>query len=249
MRTALVCALVAVLAFSLVSAALPAAANENGQGNGGERVLSKVTFIHWKKNLPAKPPGTPGGKNKSGSCYNYIANGAKWRTQEPYAINPTNGDSLSELFVVGSNEAGVVAWEAHAGDQLGDSYVNYSASYNDDYLDGVNTVSFGYYPNSGVIAVTTVWGYFSGPPSQREIVEFDLLYNDPYFVWGNADENPSVMDLQNIATHELGHGLGMGDLYNSECTEQTMYGYSTEGETKKRTPEAGDIAGITKLYS
>jgi hypothetical protein len=27
-----------------------------------------------------------------------------------------------------------------------------------------------------------------------------------------------------------------------------MYGYATEGETKKRDLESGDIAGIKKLY-
>jgi len=56
------------------------------------------------------------------------------------------------------------------------------------------------------------------------------------------------MDLQNIATHELGHGVGLGDLYITACSEETMYGYSNYGETKKRTLNAGDIMGIQKLY-
>ena len=56
------------------------------------------------------------------------------------------------------------------------------------------------------------------------------------------------MDFENIATHELGHAVGLGDLYN-DCTEETMYGYASYGETKKRTLEAGDITGIKKLYS
>ena len=56
------------------------------------------------------------------------------------------------------------------------------------------------------------------------------------------------MDLDSIVTHELGHSVGLGDLYTAECAEQTMYGYATEGETKKRDLEAGDIVGIQKLY-
>ena len=55
------------------------------------------------------------------------------------------------------------------------------------------------------------------------------------------------IDFYNIATHELGHSVGMTDLYNF-CTEETMYGYATEGETKKRDLNAGDIAGINALY-
>jgi len=32
------------------------------------------------------------------------------------------------------------------------------------------------------------------------------------------------------------------------CTEETMYRFATEGETKKRTLNTGDITGIKKLY-
>jgi len=241
---ALVGVLVSILMFSLLSAAVAA---ENGGGND-KGPLSKITYIHWK-NAPAKPPWAGGGKNNESSCYAFISNGAKWKANEPYAINPTNADGLLNASeVVAANAAGVAAWEAQSGDVLGNWYVDYNASYNDDYTDNVNSISFGYYPNSGVIAITTVWGYFYGPPPSREIIEFDLLYNDPYYVWGNADVDPSVMDLQNIATHELGHALGLSDLYTSGCTEETMYGYSSEGEMKKRTLGAGDIVGIKKLY-
>ncbi len=56
------------------------------------------------------------------------------------------------------------------------------------------------------------------------------------------------MDFENIATHELGHSVGMGDLYTAECNQQTMYGYASNGETNKRTLESGDINGIRALY-
>jgi hypothetical protein len=57
-----------------------------------------------------------------------------------------------------------------------------------------------------------------------------------------------VMDLQNIATHELGHAVGLDDIYTSTCSEVTMYGYSTYMETKKRTLEQPDIKGISGIY-
>ena len=56
------------------------------------------------------------------------------------------------------------------------------------------------------------------------------------------------MDLQNIATHELGHAVGLDDIYTSTCSEVTMYGYSTYMETKKRTLEQPDIKGISGIY-
>ncbi len=81
----------------------------------------------------------------------------------------------------------------------------------------------------------------------REILEFDVLFDNDY-PWGNGQEDGSVMDLQNIATHELGHGLGLDDVYDSSCAEVTMYGYSELGEIDKRTLEASDIEGLLKLY-
>ena len=54
--------------------------------------------------------------------------------------------------------------------------------------------------------------------------------------------NAALMDVQNIATHELGHGFGLSDLYQSKWSEQTMYGYSYEGDTAKRDLASGDIS-------
>jgi hypothetical protein len=56
-----------------------------------------------------------------------------------------------------------------------------------------------------------------------------------------------MMDFENIATHELGHTVGMGHP-NDSCVEETMFRFADYGETKKDTLEAGDIAGIKALY-
>jgi hypothetical protein len=92
---------------------------------------------------------------------------------------------------------------------------------------------FDYYPDNNIIAVTVVWGYFTSSPSIMEIKEFDILFNaDPDN--DGTTENTNVMDLQNIATHELGHGIGLDDLYEDICYMETMYGYSDYGEVTKR---------------
>ena len=107
----------------------------------------------------------------------------------------------------------------------------------------MNTIAFGDYPDNNVIAVTSIWYTRRG----KQIVEFDQLYNTRY-TWGDAVINPSVMDLQNIVTHELGHGVGLGDIYSTACSTVTMYGYSSYGETIKRTLEQPDIDGFQKMY-
>ena len=63
------------------------------------------------------------------------------------------------------------------------------------------------------------------------------------------------VDVQNIMTHEAGHWLVLGDMYDDDPgfdpdtdSYATMYGYADENETQKRSLEAGDIAGINEIY-
>ncbi len=98
-----------------------------------------------------------------------------------------------------------------------------------------------------MIGVTIVWGFFRGAPRNRELVEWDMVFDDDHFEWGFDVADPTKMDFENIATHEIGHAAGMGHP-DSTCTEETMYAFADFGETKKRDLNAGDIAGISELY-
>jgi len=190
---------------------------------------------------------TGGEEPDTSSCYGFLAKGAKWKTVEPYMVDPANTRGLGEVFVANNLAFDINKWEAAAG-------VNILGNEIAGVVDGADTVSpddknevyFADIDSPGAIGVTIVWGIFSGPPKWRELVEWDMIFDDIDFDWATGEA--TKMDFENIATHELGHSVGLGDLYTSECSEQTMYGYATEGETKKRTLEAGDIAGIQKLY-
>lgn len=235
-------AIVAVILFASVFVA----ASAQSQAAEDKGPLEKITFIHYKKGFEKSAAGPA--KAKPVSCYGYLASGAKWKTIEPYLVNPTNSDGLNQNFVFSAVTAGAAEWEKYGGNIFGEASIDYDAQYVEDKTDGKNTVSFGNYPNNGVIAVTNVWGYFGGSPRTRQLVEWDMLFNDTYFTFGDATATPSLMDLQNIATHEIGHSAGMNDQYSTKCYLETMYGYSSEGDIAKRDLYTEDITGIRKLY-
>ena len=209
-----------------------------------------------KKKENAKPPWAGGGGNGGTTCFAFLAKGAKWKGLEPWVVNTANTEGLSSSFVFNDLGADIQKWEDAADGSvngvqganiLGDGSINLTTLVADTSSpDGLNEVYFGNVDSVGAIAVTIVWGIFSGPPSIRELVEWDQVYDQVDFNWNSTGE-AGKMDFENIATHELGHSVGMGHPDGS-CTEETMYAYADYGETKKRTLNAGDIAGINGLY-
>ncbi len=197
--------------------------------------LEKIDFVHY-----AKPENQ--GAARAAVCYKLM--GVKWSTLPVnYDINPSNPQGLSESFVTTTVSSSAETWDSATSRELfNDAFdVNYAALYG--VQDYQNAIAFGDYANDNVIAVTSVW-YI---PRGKRIVEFDMLFNTR-FSWGDATIEPTAMDLQNIATHELGHSVGLADLYNSTCSAVTMFGYSSYGETSKRTLEQPDITGLQKMY-
>ena len=183
------------------------------------------------------------------SCYTFLAKGAKWKTVEDYIVNIYNDDGLDELFITSNLISNIDKWEDAANyDILGDGSSTIETLEADFYTtDNQNEVYFDDLGETNTIAFAVVWGIFGGPPPFRELVEWDMVFNDA-FTWGGVQYNQALMDFENIATHELGHAVGLGDLYTDLCSEQTMYGYSSYGDTSKRDLASGDISGIQALY-
>ena len=225
--------------------------------NGGQ--VRGYAFI-YRQDRSAKPDGVGGGKKDKGdtgggsTCYAFISSGAKWKSAENYIVDSTNLSGLSRNEVEGVIATATGLWNKEAngstifGNQtaggvdgadtttpLDNKNEIYFADINDPSIDSNNT-----------IAVTVTWGVFSGPPRKRRLIEWDQVYNEA-FTFGDASINTGIMDFLGIAAHEVGHAAGM-DHPDSTCTDETMYAYASNGETRKRDLNDGDKAGINAIY-
>jgi len=127
-----------------------------------------------------------------------------------------------------------------------------------DEKDGTNLVFFDFQginftPGTNTIAYSRTWT--SGNGSSYHAVESDM-------VWNARDYPPSPtgtggqQDLQSVITHEFGHHLGLGHAgpaggppgVGPLIMPATMYGYSSSGDTTKRSLHIDDIAGVSAIY-
>jgi len=221
------------------------------------KIVQGTLFVFSEQEF-AKPSGTPGNGNGKGgngggdetsSCYSYITKGAKWRAEEPWNVSTLNAPS--GIDVTGILVNAVNQWEnadtpANQIMSSLDSSIIVDVTSIGNSLNNQNEVAFGDIDEEGVIAATWVWRTTSGPPHERYIAEWDQLYDVTSFSWSSTGDSNS-MDFDNIATHEVGHAVGMGHP-ESTCTEETMYAYAANGEIIKRDLHAGDIAGVNGLY-
>jgi len=198
--------------------------------------LERIDFIHYARPPGlAKPPKTP-------TCYKLM--GLKWlKLPVTITLNPETDEDLSKNFLETAFAAASETWDEKTSKNLFSDSVGIDTTAAYGVLDGKNTIAFGDYPDDNVIAVTSVW--FTRKSNQ--IVEFDMVFNE-YWPWGAAESDGNQMDIQNIATHELGHAVGLADVYTASCNEVTMYGYSWYEEVIKRDLAAPDITGLQKIY-
>ncbi len=165
-------------------------------------------------------------------------NVVKWDgTSCTYYINSSNGPSGALSAV----RSAMDTW-TNAGSNFSFVYGGTTSSTAWGSNDGTNIVDFGAISTANALAVNHTW-YNS---LTGAISDSDIRFNTAYS-WG-TDGSANVYDVQNIATHELGHSLHLRDLYNASDSEKTMYGYASRGETKKRTLHSDDIAGIKAIY-
>ncbi len=107
-----------------------------------------------------------------------------------------------------------------------------------------NTLSYSSLGSSGPIALS----YPDVNQNTGYLTRCTITFNSDYSWSTSSGGTTGCYDVQSIATHEFGHWLRLLDLYGSADTEKTMYGYANTKETKKRSLDSDDIAGIRSIY-
>ncbi|MBN8554528.1 MAG: matrixin family metalloprotease [Deltaproteobacteria bacterium] len=126
-----------------------------------------------------------------------------------------------------------------------------------DYQNTISWVTTGwssqsYRPPSNALAVTLL----SFNTASGAIIDADIYFNAQNFSWSVVDTGgeSGYIDVQNIATHEIGHLIGLD--HSSEDMGETDLGLKAAtmfyaagyGETSRRTPHADDIDAVQALY-
>ena len=78
---------------------------------------------------------------------------------------------------------------------------------------------------------------------------FKMVFNT-YYAW-STDGAAGTFDTQSVATHELGHALGLRDLYGNAGTpnDSAKIMYNNASTIPKRKLDYSDLAGIYWIYS
>lgn len=114
----------------------------------------------------------------------------------------------------------------------------------DHWNDNINLVIFQeqqWQHDAGAIALTTT----TYDVNSGELVDADLELNGVNFTFTTTNPGSGLTDIQNTATHEAGHMLGLD---HSADPQATMYAEAPEGDTSKRTLAQDDIDALCFVY-
>ncbi len=127
---------------------------------------------------------------------------------------------------------------AHFDFSYGGATTSTSVSFN-----GQNIIYFRQTSGLDPSTIAVTYGWCSG----GDFNEWDMEFNDFQFAFwdGVTGSCSGMMDIQSIATHELGHGLGLG---HTSTFGATMYPSTSNCALGPRSLHTDDINGLYTIY-
>jgi hypothetical protein len=142
----------------------------------------------------------------------------------------------------------LAGFDEREGDSFGDLYSSLEDLVNGHYLDQ----HWGKTGKPEVVLATTIWDNDRGDTTR--IKTADIRFNTEYYILGDsyttvATQEREVADMQSLATHELGHKLGLAHIDQEDDPHSIMNPslYIGEGLANRKVSR-GDIVRIQKIY-
>ncbi len=164
-------------------------------------------------------------------------------------INSLCSDDTDTVECINAIRAGMEAWNAvecssfhfDYGGTTGVTFVGFDEEHWDNNKNLVIFQEAEWIHGSTAIALTTT----TYDVDTGELVDADIEFNGVNFRFTTNSPQPGRVDIQNTATHELGHVLGLD---HSPDPNATMYAEAPPGDTAKRTLAPDDINGLCFVY-
>jgi len=133
-------------------------------------------------------------------------------------------------------------WEAVAASKIRFAFQGVVGTRERNSGDGVNLIALGARENlgTGVLAATFLTSDAAGT-----LTDADIVFGSSVAFSTSSSPDASAYDLEAIATHEIGHFLG---LEHCGLARATMVPYTDRGEIQQRTLHSDDEIGATLLY-
>lgn len=238
---------------------------EEGLGTFDMMVLNMDLDSSSRSRTAAASKTKKASSSAGGSYSSYVLTGYRWNIEDPQIQLYLNPTGTPTGLTASSTQKAIAAAANTWDDAVSQNIFADSATVKIDSNLAVDD-PFSLYPVSDGYSVNGWWGLGSYLGLTRwwsngemvdgyySITEADTWYNKNK-QWTTdlktATSNSKKIDLQSVALHELGHSIGLGDLYSLPKTDprkldlaQAMNSYNGP----QRTLGNGDKAGAQKLY-
>ena len=160
-----------------------------------------------------------------------------WRLADRVGANVRGDRSVLEVV----SEA-FAAWEGPEESLAAFVFGGGTRTNNRDGGDRMNLVTLGSGESlgSGVLAAT-----FLSSRRDGSITDADIVFGKDVAFTTSAGRDPDHYDVQGIATHEIGHLLGLD---HSGLARATLFPFSDRGGVDARSLESDDRVGLAVLY-
>ncbi len=201
--------------------------------------ISKIVFVDYGRPPQSIHNGPSGDICGDGSTkYTRLSGGIRW-------------DSFPIPYTIDSSSSGIDSTAAATAVKAAFNTIDDEGHPPGDFFllttsDPKITVKWASMDGPGnALAVTTT--YYN--TASKTIIKADIVFDsgDKWSVNSNygCAGGGNSFDVQDVATHEIGHAIGLGHVTDSLLT---MYKYASPGETLKSSLGRGDQRGVDRLY-